>query len=270
MDFPTTNIGGIEISRLVIGSNMFCGASHFSLARDKWLRRHFTRERILEMVQFCAERGLNAMVAGASEQYMSILRDAEKATGRHVHYIATPAGVTIEELKKGIDLAADLGCELCWPHSTFTDSALNVQKGIIEGAPEVLDYIRERGMVPGWSTHRPETVVVSDRQGYDVEGYIQIFNAVGFLCAVETDWARKVVRGARKPVLCIKPLAAGRLMPPTGLRYVYDNIKPVDAVAVGMMSPEEAEEDIAIARQCIAGQSPEVELQYTRSKETLL
>jgi len=35
------------------------------------------------------------------------------------------------------------------------------------------------------------------------------------------------------------------------------------------MSPEEAREDIALARAFIAGESPDVELQKTRSKNTL-
>lgn len=41
MDFPQTQIGGIAISRLIIGSNTFHGFSHFSAARDQWLRQYF-------------------------------------------------------------------------------------------------------------------------------------------------------------------------------------------------------------------------------------
>ena len=69
----------------------------------------------------------------------------------------------------------------------------------------------------------------------------------------------------------IQPLGAGRIMPPTGFGLVYSNIKPTDTVAIGMLSVEEAAEDIEIARQCIADTcaGPEVELQYTRSKATL-
>ena len=249
--FPTTNIGGIEVSRLVIGTNMFCGASHFSKARDEWLRRHFTRERIYEVIACCAEEGINALLAGPSKELAEIICEVERKVGRHINYIATPAGATLDELKPGIEHAAELGCEFCWPHCVFTDAGLIPAENRIIDAPEALGYIRERGMIPGWSSHRPETIVVSDRAGYDVEGYIQIFNATGFLCAVATDWTRSIIRAARKPVLVIKPLASGRIMPTTGLGFVYSNIKPVDAVAIGMMSVEEAKEDIAIARQCI-------------------
>ncbi len=269
--FPMTNIGGLDISRMIIGTNMFYAASHISKGRDEWLKRYFTRERIYEVIAAAAEEGINALVAGPAPELKSILEEVEHHTGRHVNYLATPAGMDLEQLRPGIDLAADLGCEFCWPHQTFTDNRLVVSDGCILDAPEALALIRRRGMIPGWSTHRPETVVVTDRAGYDCEGYLQPFNAVGFMCAVETDWVASVIRQAKKPVVVIKPLGSGRMMPITALPYVYGNIKPVDTVAVGFMSPEEVREDIEIARQCLAagGTAPAVELQYTRSKESL-
>ena len=253
----------------MIGSNTFHGFSHFSGARDEWLRQHFTPERIYEVMAYCAEQGLNATIALQRKDYMDIIHEVERNTGVHINYIATPGGADLDQLKKGVDEAADLGCEFCWPHTGWTDSRLVAAENRIVDAPEILAYIRKRGMIPGWSTHRPETVVVSDRAGYDCEGYVQIFNSIGFLCAVETDWARSVIRGTDKPILSIKPLGAGRIMPPTGLGFVYSNIKPIDTVVIGMMSVQEARDDIEIARQCLADLSPDADLQYTRSKETL-
>lgn len=271
MSFPTTSIGGIEISRLIIGSNTFHGFSHFSSARDRWLRQHFTPERIYEVMHYCVGQGLNATIAMQRRDYMDIIEQIEKDTGVRVRYIATPAGANLEELKRGIDEAADMGCEFCWPHTSWTDIRVLPSESRIVDGPEALDYIRKRGMIPGWSTHRPETVVVSDKEGYDCAGYVQIFNSIGFLCAIETDWERNIIRGTDKPIVSIKPLGSGRIMPPTGFGFVYSNIKPIDTVAIGMMSLQEAEEDISIARQCIAETcaGPEVELQYTRSKAAL-
>ena len=268
MPFPMTNIGGIELSRLMIGSNTFHGFSHFSGARDNWLRRHFTPERIYEVARYCAEQGLNCTIAGQKQSYKDVLGQVEKDTGVHIHYIATPGGGNLEELKQGIDECADMGCEFCWPHTSWTDARVLPAENRIHEGPEALDYIRKRGMIPGWSTHRPETVIVSDHNGYDAEGYVQILNSIGFLCALETDWEASIIRGTPKPVVSIKPLGAGRIMPPTGFNFVYSNIKPIDTVAIGMMSVEEATEDISIARQCISDtcKAPEVELQVTRSK----
>ena len=57
--------------------------------------------------------------------------------------------------------------------------------------------------------------------------------------------------------------------PPTGLTFAFSNIKPIDMVCIGLLSPEEAEEDLAIVRHIFANERPEVELQYTRSKAAL-
>jgi hypothetical protein len=141
---------------------------------------------------------------------------------------------------------------------------------VIEEAEEVLAFIREKGMNTGWSTHRPEAITVSDKAGYDVDTYIQIYNSDGFLCQVETDWVQSVINNARKPCLCIKPLGAGRIMPPTAFNFVYSTIKPVDTVAIGLLSVEEAAEDIALVRKILAGQKAETELQATRSKAVLM
>ena len=58
--------------------------------------------------------------------------------------------------------------------------------------------IRERGMIPGLSTHMPEAIPYTDNNGYDIETYIQIYNAAGFLMQVEADWVMRVIRNAAK------------------------------------------------------------------------
>ena len=75
---------------------------------------------------------------------------------------------------------------------------------------------------------------------------------------------------AAKPVMVIKPLAAGSLRPPTGLSFVWNTIRERDMVTVGIMSPYEAEECIEISCACIEKRSANVELQVARSKSPLL
>jgi hypothetical protein len=66
-------------------------------------------------------------------------------------------------------------------------------------------------MIPGLSAHMPEVIVYSYLNEYDVQTYIQIFNCAGFLMQVEVEYIHKVIWGAKKPVMTIKPMAAGRL-----------------------------------------------------------
>jgi len=273
-DFPMTSIGGIPVSRVVCGTNPFLGFSHFSHSRDAWLRRYFTVERIIEVLEVCREFGLNTIIGPTSELAWKATRDHERQTGHHWVWLCTPGGRTWKDVVPGVKWCADHGTEVCLPHQGYTDNNLVTAEDRIEGAPELLQTIRDHGMIPGWSTHRPETILVSDKAGYDVETYILPYNSIGFLCPVETDWTGHVIRETPKPVICIKPLGAGRIMPPTGLGFVINSNKFIDTVAIGFMGPEEAKEDLTIARDLLEqrGQqaAKEYELQYTRSKASLV
>lgn len=270
MALPYSEIGGLQIARLVIGTNTFFGYSHFSKARDILWRRYFTDERIEEVLEKCALKGMNAICSLPGERLRKIMDRVERNTGVHIYWFATPGNrYPWENWKDDVNLTADVGAEFCMPHQCYTDNALYSGKGEIERYPEIAAYIREKGMRPGLSTHTPHTIRVVDNANYDCDVYIQPYNSIGFLCSVETDWIARVIRNAKKPVLCIKPLGAGRIMPPTGLPFVFNSIAPKDVVCIGMMSPEEVEENVTIVEQTLAGQAASVELQYTRSKAAL-
>ncbi len=271
MDFPTTHIEHLELSRLIIGSNWFLGYSHYSAAKDKWIKEYMTVERIAEVMAVFARNGINAVMSSPNPTLAQAIRLVQEETGREIHWICTPGGETVEDLLPGIEQCAELGAKICMPHQHWTDGNLVVNEGRIIGLERVTERIRQLGMIPGLSTHRPQTVVVCDKAGYDVATYIQIYNAIGFLCQVETDWIARVINRTPKPVMVIKPLAAGRINPPTGLSFVFNSIKPNDLVCIGTLSTYEAEEDICLAREILAhGAATEQELTYSRSKADLV
>jgi hypothetical protein len=266
---PTTNIGGIEASRLTLGSNPFFGFSHKTPAQDAWMRRYFTDDRIYEVLQAAAELGINLFVSGTNQRFADLRRRLEDETGFHINWACTPAGSTIAEMKADIDRVKKLGAEICMPHTSWVEAHLFIEKREVADAPEVLDYIRQSGMIPGFSTHRPEVLPISVQQGYDAETFILPLNVMGFLCPVEVEWQAHIISQCPKPVIAIKPLAAGRLTPVPGLTFVYDRIKPIDTVAVGVLSPEELRENAELAESLMAGWPHASALQYTRSKEHL-
>ena len=269
-NFPTTEIGGVAISRLIIGTNWFVGCSHYSAAKDQWIRRYQTLENIVSVLEVCSAGGLNAICSGLDSKMREALLSHEEKTGRHLYWFITPSGSSLGELLDDIERCAEWGAEFCLPHCSYTDSNLLIAEQRIAGMEEISEKIRSLGMIPGLSTHRPETIAISDIAGYDVAIYIQPYNAIGFLCAVETDWAAMIINRTPKSVMCIKPLAGGRIIPPTGLSFVYNSVKPIDIVCVGLLSPEEASEDIALARSILTGTKETHELQYTRSKADLM
>ena len=269
MALPTTTIGGLAISRLVLGSNPFFGFSHQTAARDSWLKRHFTDERIYEVMQAAAGLGINLFVSGPQPRFAQLRRRLREETGFHLHWACTPGGEDLAELKQDIDQMAGWGVEICLPHTCWVEARLRVGEREVAELREALDYIRQCGMLPGVSTHRPEVLPIANERGYDVETFIIPLNALGFLCPFEVEWQAHIIAHCPQPVICIKPLAAGRLTPLPGLSFVYQRLKPIDTVAIGVLSPEELREDAALAESLLTKGAESGELAASRSKHHL-
>ena len=80
----------------------------------------------------------------------------------------------------------------------------------------------------------------------------------------------KVIREAKKPVMTIKPFAAGRLLPPVGLAFVWNTIRDQDMVTAGCTTADEAKEVVEISLDLLARRIPSHDLQATRSKRSLM
>jgi hypothetical protein len=275
-EFPRTLVGGVSLPRLLVGSNWFLGYSHTSLAKDKFIKDLQTRERIARILAVFLENGVDAVMGPPSQLLEDAVLDAEDQTGRQMTRILTPifniapGGNPDAEPEVMFDLCKKLNATFCMPHQAVTDALLDRRAGIIRDLDIYTKMIRERGMIPGLSTHMPESVVYADRQGADVETYIQLYNAAGFMMQVEADWVQRIIQNAQKPVMTIKPLAAGRLLPIVGLAFVWNTIRQQDMVTIGTTTVDEAREVIDLSLDLLAHQAPDVELQRTRSKNSLL
>jgi len=168
------------------------------------------------------------------------------------------------------DYCKEMGTTFCLPHQGITDALLDKRAGIVRDLDRHTCLIRERGMVPGVSTHAPETVIYAARQQADVKAYIQIYNAAGFHMPVEVEWAVHIIRHAQEPVLAIEPLTAACLGPAMGLTFVWKTLRDSNLVSVDTTTLKEAEEVISISLAYLARRAPEVQLQVTHSKKALV
>lgn len=273
--FPRTVVGGISLPRLLIGSNWFLGYSHTSLAQDNFIKNFQTREKISTIIDVFMEYGIDAVMGPVNPVLEDAIRMSEDKAGHKIIRIYTPwfnvnpGGPEENDPELVMDTCAKWNATFCMPHQAVTDALVDRRAGIIRDIDKYTSMIRDRGMIPGLSTHMPETVIYADKQNADVESYIQLYNAAGFLMQVEADWIMNVIRNAKKPVMTIKPLAAGRLMPIVGFSFVWSTIRPIDMVTIGTTTPEEARECIEISLDLLNREIPEYELQKTRSKKSL-
>ena len=274
-EFPRTIVGGVSLSRLLIGTNWFLGYSHMSKAKDEFIRSYQTRDNIADILTVFMQSGVDTIMGMPEPILRDAIRIAEDRTGREAililtpHFNIVPGGDPENEPERTFDRCKDLGATFCFPHQCVTDRLLDRMHNKIRDIDLYTGMIREREMIPGLSTHIPETVVVADATGIDVETYIQIYNAAGFLMQIETDWVMRMIKNAKKPVMTIKPLAAGKLLPPVGLAYVWNTIRDQDMVTIGTTTPDEAAEAVELSLDFLNRRLPDNVLQSTRSKKSL-
>jgi len=275
-DFPRTKIEDLSVSRLVMGTNWWLGYSHISRAKDELIKQMMTADRIADVIEVFLKAGVDAMVGPRPlPKLLEAIKTAEDRTGRGVIKIGTPtlnvkgtAEAHAENCRILDDFAA-IGIHVCMPHQQTTDALADRTTRTIRSMDTFCAMIRDRGMVPGLSTHMPEVPVYADETGLDIATYIQIYNAIGFLMQIEVDWVHRTIWNSKKPVLTIKPMAAGRLMPLAGLAFSWATIRDCDMVAVGTQTPDEARELIEISLSLLERRSSAVELQRTRSKASV-
>jgi hypothetical protein len=274
-EFPRTIVGGVSLPRMLIGTNWFFGYSHTSVAKDRFINAFQTRENLLEILTVFFNSGIDTIMGPMNPLLPNMIKDVQERTGRKATVILTPSfnilpgGPAEMEPERVFDTCMDLGATFCFPHQCVTDALLDRMYNEIRDMDKYSRLIRERGMIPGLSTHLPESVVIADKSGADVESYIQIYNAMGFMMPLEVDWEMRIIQQAKKPVMTIKPMAAGRLIPPVGLAFVWNTIREQDMVTVGTTTPDEAREVIELSFDFLNRRIPDNELQKTRSKKSL-
>jgi hypothetical protein len=273
--FPRTFVGDVSLSRLIVGTNWFLGYSHYSSAKDTFINRIQSRDRIADILEVFVHYGIDSIMGPLAPLLIESVQEVQHRTGEEVKLILTPwfnilpGGQPEFEPERIIAECKEAGAKICMPHQMVTDALTDRMYRKIRDIEKYTQLIRDYQMIPGLSTHMPETIVYADETDIDVETYIQIYNATGFLMQVETDWVMKIINNAKKSVMTIKPLAAGRLLPISGLAFVWNTIREKDMVTIGTATPDEAREVIDISWSLLEKRIPDFHLQRTRSKSSI-
>lgn len=249
---PTIKLGGFSVTRLILGANPFYGFSHFNRLLDEHMLEWSTPENVLKTVRMAEDNGINTwQLSDAKRGLEDIQRYREQ--GGKIQWILLSSR-RIEEDLSWIPKIARMGPVGIVHHGGTTDRRWRAgEQGKIK---DFLKAVRDSGVLVGLSTHTPLVVEEVESQGWDVDFFMtcvyritrpetEIVNLLGQRPLGEVylpqDPPRmyRAIRQARKPCLAFKILAAGRLTdsPRTldqAFQTAFDNIKPTDAVIVGM------------------------------------
>ena len=274
--FPRTEVGGLSLSRMIIGTNWLAGYSHRSSSADEMIKaRHATKDTIVPMLETFLSRGVDTIMApfGMTPVIYEAVKAAEQKTGHGMIMVDTPvinvddSAAARREAEQTIKECAARGAKVCLVHHYSAEQLVNKNRRQITRIDDYTKMIRDAGMIPGLSAHMPELVLFSDENGYDVETYIQIYNCMGFLMQVEIEAVASIIRGAHHPVMTIKPMAAGRTTPFVGLNFSWATIRDCDMVTVGCFNEAEAAEDIEISLAALERRAPQIAGRNSPAKE---
>ncbi|MCI8388564.1 MAG: hypothetical protein HFE63_08890 [Clostridiales bacterium] len=265
--FPRTTVGGVSMPRMLIGTNWLLGYSHTGAAADRGIREKYRKpEDFYPVLNAYLENGIDAVMGPISTTQLCLeaIRYAEEKSGKKLIIIDTP-GMNVDdspaacaEANAVIKHSAEIGSTFCLIHHYSAEQLVNKNKQNITRLPDYLAMIRDAGLIPGLSAHMPELITYSDANGYDVETYIQIFNCMGFLMQIEVESVARIIHNAKKPVMTIKPMAAGRCTPFVGLNFNWAVLRDCDMITVGAGSEAEAREDIEISLAALERRAPDL------------
>jgi hypothetical protein len=269
---PTVPFGKHRITRLIVGSNPFYGYSHFNRIFDQCMRDWYTQDRRMEILHACERQGINTWQVHYNDQPVEdIKRYRSEGGGMNIVILAD---FELMKNPKLVPEAAKLGISI-GHHGGRTDERFRAgQKGLVR---DYLKMVRDTGAMVGLSTHNPEVIDVVESENWDVDYYQACLYRVTrtreesraeFKEAplgetfMENDPARmcKRIRQTKKPCLAFKVFGAGRSVASPqaveqAFRFAFDNIKPTDAVIVGMFPrfSDEVTQNTSIVRRILSG-----------------
>jgi hypothetical protein len=267
-NFPMSQIGEQEISRLIIGGNPFGGGSHFSNAKNRWLRRLLTDDAIVAMFEKCEEEGINTFLGRGDDQIFRVMNKFEEKHGRRFNWLVQTAPergphggrhpmnrkpkASVNEVNTPTsihEIAQHKPIGIYIQGSSVTDQLLNLEERKIEHVREWLELIRSYGILAGVGSHNHRTIDICEERGYNPDFYMITLNSLGLYCSGAPESISQSIKSTKKPVLAFKIMAAGRIPPDEAFKLALNCIKNTDFIVVGMAFPEEIEENAELVRK---------------------
>jgi len=247
-------LGNKEYSKIICGTNAFYGHLHFSAARDNEYKTRFSNEYITRTLRYCIDNGINAIETCANERIQKLINQIKQE--REINLIGTTRIDETSEMKSHqikLKYLLENGADICIIHSQYVDRPNSGDE--IKGLQSMIDKIHRAGLLAGISTHKNSTIELCEKK-YDLDVYLYPMNKLGFVYpryeGNETVQERlELIKNTNKQFIVMKTLAAGRISPLDGLKFVLDNIKENDIITLGLGSIEEAKESIEIVNKYI-------------------
>ncbi len=250
---PKIPLEHLKISKLICGTNNFVGINHrLDFIYGPYYFHKFRKiERITEILEYLLDKGVNAIISSPRIRIYNAIQLIQKEKGVKIHWICSPSTrKTVKGLEmdifKQIEWCADHEVSICIPHRNYTDFALDKNTLKIKGLNPIVEYIRDKNMIPGLSCHYHQVIKAVENNKYDIKIIIQPYNQIGFMSDTSPECLKNIIQNTKISILNIKPLAAGRLNPYQAIPFCLKSIKENDFISVGTNKLSQSQEVISI------------------------
>ncbi|HWQ53974.1 MAG TPA: hypothetical protein VN442_09830 [Bryobacteraceae bacterium] len=249
---PTVKFGKADITRLIIGSNPFYGYSHFNPLLDSMMREWMTQDRRIGILKQAEAAGINTWQVHYNDPTIADFK-RYRAEGGRMNWLLL-ADFDLMKNWKLLTEVAKLGPIGVAHHGNRTDDRFRA--GEMNIVRDFVNAVHDAGLPGGISTHNPKVVEYVEEHGWNNDYYMTCMYRVSRTedeardelgeaplgeVYMERDPERmcRMVRATRKTCFAFKLLGAGRnIRTPQQVEqavgYVLSNIKPQDAVIMGM------------------------------------
>jgi hypothetical protein len=271
MQLPTIELCGHKITRLICGGNTVAGFSHFNAQLNWEMICYYTMPNVQKLFHDCWANGINTLQSRGDRFQMRAYLE-HQLNGGQLKWIAQTAsemadvGANINEISRYKPIAI-------YHHGTHTDNAWHAGK--IDSIRDIVKMIHDAGLPAGIGSHIPEVIEYAEEKGWETDFYMACFYnlargyksapavakgapAVENFLSEDPPRMATTIRACKKPCLGFKIMAASRRCSSpestrAALKFGYENIKPTDAIVVGMFQKhkDQVAENAAYAREIL-------------------
>ncbi len=262
-EMPKGKLGNHELSRLIMGGNLFDGTAH---ARDllyvsSLFKSYNTEKKIFETLMLCEQAGINCIAVSDWVVHSKILNKYKKLTGSKIkvinYFLFTEDS---DKNNEGLKKAIDLGVDIIQVHGTIGDRMVfNSRLDVID---DLLNLIRQNGVVAGLAAHDIHALIACEQNSIIPDYYMKTMHNDNYWSAHPRE-NRKVfemsspdrlksdhnmwhdnlfdtfpdrtvefIYHTKIPVIGFKVLAGGAIDPKDGFKYGFEN--GADFICAGM------------------------------------
>ena len=178
---PKISLENLKLSKIVCGTNQFVGITHRPNPIEilAHLRRFKFAETVAKfMLHLFYEHGINCCISSPRDKIYKAIKLVEKETGEKYHWICSPsrrktAKEVIRDVYQQIDWCVEREVSVCLMQRGYSDKAIDKENLILGGNspkyppyPDLSAYIRDKGMIPGITTHFHEVLLSIEKNNY--------------------------------------------------------------------------------------------------------